>query len=86
MKIENKSTRNKRIAKNTLYLYLRMAFVTIVSFFTARITLQILGVEDFGIQNVVTSIVSFIGIFTGALTSATQRFFAFDLGRMILFI
>lgn len=81
MKIENKSTRNKRIAKNTLYLYLRMAFVTIVSFFTARITLQILGVEDFGIQNVVTSIVSFIGIFTGALTSATQRFFAFDLGK-----
>lgn len=77
----NKANRNKRIAKNTLFLYFRMILVTIVSFFTARITLQVLGVEDFGIQNVVTSVVSFIGIITGALTSATQRFLAFDLGK-----
>ncbi len=58
-----------------------MILVTIVSFFTARITLQVLGVEDFGIQNVVMSVVSFIGIITGPLTAATQRFLAYDLGK-----
>ncbi len=58
-----------------------MILVTIVSFFTARITLQVLGVVDFGIQNVVVSIVSFIGIITGPLTSATQRFLSYDLGK-----
>lgn len=58
-----------------------MILVMVVSFFTARVTLQVLGVEDFGIQNVVAGIVSFLGIMTSTMTSATQRFFAYDLGR-----
>lgn len=70
-----------RIIRNTLFLYLRMVLVMFVSFFTARITLQVLGVEDFGIQNVVAGVVSFLGVMTGTMTSATQRFFAYDLGR-----
>lgn len=80
MKQLDKQNRN-RIIKNTLFLYLRMILVMVVSFFTARVTLQVLGVEDFGIQNVVAGIVSFLGIMTSTMTSATQRFFAYDLGR-----
>lgn len=77
---KSKQDRTK-IIKNTLFLYFRMGLVMIVSFFTTRVTLQILGVEDFGIQNVVAGIVSFLGILTSTMTSATQRFFSYDLGR-----
>lgn len=70
-----------KIIRNTFFLYSRMALVMVVSFFTARVTLQILGVEDFGIQNVVAGVVSFLGILTSTMTSATQRFLSYDLGR-----
>lgn len=72
---------SKRVMKNTLILYFRMLLVTILSFFTARITLQALGVQDFGIQNVVSGLVSFMGFITGTMSSASQRFLAFDLGK-----
>lgn len=71
---------NKRIAQNTMLLYLRMIIVTIVSLFTARYTLSFLGVEDYGINNVVAGIVQFTGVITGTMVQATQRFLAFDLG------
>lgn len=74
------SSNNKRIAKNTILLYFRMVIVTIVSLFTARYTLFLLGVEDYGINNVVAGIVQFTGIITGTMVQATQRFLAFDLG------
>lgn len=70
-----------RIAKNTLLLYFRMIVVMVVTFFTARITLQILGVEDYGIQNVVGSLVVFMQVIGGSMTSATQRFLAYALGE-----
>lgn len=72
---------SKRILKNTVVLYIRMIVVTIVSFFTVRITLQVLGVEDYGIYNVVGGIVAFLGILSATMSSATQRYLAFDLGR-----
>lgn len=72
---------NKRVIKNTGFLYLRMVLVMFVTFFTARITLHVLGVEDFGIQNVVAGAVAFLGVLTGTMTSATQRFLAYDLGK-----
>ena len=75
------SNNNKRIAKNTILLYVRMIVSTIVSLFTARLTLQLLGVEDYGINNVVGGIVGFVGIITGTMTSASQRFLAFHLGN-----
>lgn len=74
------SQNTKRIAKNTLLLYLRMIIITIVSFYTTRLTLQILGVEDFGIRNVICGITSFIGVVTTAMVNASQRFLAYDLG------
>lgn len=72
---------NKRIAKNTLLLYFRMVIVTVVALFTTRIILNLLGVKDFGIYNVVAGVVGFIGVLNGAMISASQRFLAFEIGR-----
>lgn len=71
---------SKRIAKNTLLLYLRMVVVTIVSLYTARLTLILLGIENLGIFNVVAGLVTFTEIITATMTSATQRFLSYDLG------
>lgn len=56
------SNNNKRIAKNTLLLYFRMLFMMVVSLYTSRVILNALGVEDFGIYNVVGGIVAVIGL------------------------
>lgn len=79
--MENIQQNNKRIAKNTLALYFRMLVTTIVSIFTARYTLILLGVEDYGINNVVGGLIGFMSIITGTMISATQRFLTFDLGK-----
>ena len=76
-----KSTNNKQIAKNTLYMYLRMLITTIISLYTSRIVLNVLGVVDFGIYSVVGGIVTLFIFLNGALSSATQRFIAFELGK-----
>lgn len=72
---------NKRIAQNTLMLYLRMGVSMIVGLFTTRIILQALGVDDYGIYGVVGGIVVFMGFINGAMSSATGRFIAYELGR-----
>jgi len=75
------STTNKRIAKNTLLLYFRQILIMLVSLYTVRIVLSILGVEDYGIYNVVAGIVSMFGFLSGSMAIASQRFFSFELGR-----
>lgn len=75
------SNNNKKIARNTIFLYCRMLFLTAISLYTVRITLKILGVVDYGIYNVVGSLVGSLSFLTGTLTSATQRFLSFHLGR-----
>ena len=75
------SVNNKRIAKNTLLLYVRMLFLMVVSLFTSRVILNTLGVEDFGIYNVVGGIVAMFTIISGSLTSAISRFLTFELGK-----
>lgn len=72
---------NKRIAKNTLMLYLRMLFTMAVSFYTSRVVLQVLGVSDFGIYNVVGGLVTMFTFVSGAMTTATQRFLSIEIGR-----
>lgn len=72
---------NKRIAKNTLLLYLRMLFLMAVSLYTSRVVLNTLGVEDFGIYNVVGGIVAMFSFINGAMSTGTQRFLTFELGR-----
>lgn len=72
---------SKRIAKNTLYLYIRMAILMAVSLFTSRIVLDKLGVEDFGIYNVVGGVAVMFTFFSSSLTNASQRFLMIELGR-----
>ena len=75
------SDNNKRIAKNTLFLYFRMLFMMAVSLYTSRIILKALGVEDFGIYNVVGGFVTMFTYITGSMSTATQRFITFALGK-----
>lgn len=72
---------NKRIAKNTLLLYFRMLFLMVISLFTSRITLQTLGVDNFGIYNVVGGIVAMFSIMSGSLSNAISRYITFELGK-----
>lgn len=73
---------NKRkIAKNTAFLYMRMFFTMFISFYTSRVILEVLGVEDFGIYNVVGGITTAIVFFTGSLTNVTQRYYNLGLGQ-----
>ena len=66
--MSDNSTNNKRIAKNTLLLYFRMFFIMIVSFYTSRIVLQTLGVDDFGIYNVVGGIIIMLGFINTSMS------------------
>ena len=75
------SDNNKRIAKNTLFLYFRMILTMSVSLYTIKIVLNTLGISDYGIYNVVGGIVTMFSFLSGTMASASQRFFAFELGR-----
>lgn len=72
---------NKRIAKNTALLYVRMAFSMIVSLYTSRVVLATLGVEDFGIYGVVGGIVTLFDFLNASMSGCTSRFLTFELGR-----
>lgn len=72
---------NKRIAKNTLVLYLRMVFTMGVSLYTSRIVLDSLGIEDYGIYSLVSGIITMFSFLYGAMSSSTQRFLSFGLGK-----
>lgn len=75
------SVNNKRIAKNTLLLYVRMLFTMAVSLFTSRVILNTLGVEDYGIYNVVGGIVTMFSVLSGSLSASISRFITFELGK-----
>ncbi len=72
---------NKRIAKNTVMLYLRMFLIMGVSLYTSRVVLQVLGVTDYGIYNVVGGVVSLFSFIHSAMSGATQRYITFTLGK-----
>ncbi|MCI1683194.1 MAG: MATE family efflux transporter [Bacteroides sp.] len=72
---------DKRIAKNTLLLYFRMLLIMAVNLYTVRVVLKTLGAVDYGLYNVVGGIVMMFGFLSGTMASASQRFFAFELGR-----
>ena len=71
----------KRLAKNTMFMYLRMIVLVIISLYTSRIILEQLGVTDFGIYNVVGSIVVMFSSLKSMLASSTQRFLNYEMGR-----
>ena len=74
------SNKTRTIAKNTGFLYVRMILVALVGLYTSRVVLQVLGVEDFGTYNLVASLVVMFLFLKMALTNATYRFLAYDLG------
>lgn len=79
--MSNTTENNKRIAKNTLLLYFRMLFLIAVSLYTSRVVLNALGVEDFGIYNVVGGIVAMFTVLSGSLSAAISRFITYELGK-----
>lgn len=72
---------NKRIAKNTALLYLRMIVMMAISLYTSRVILKALGVVDMGIYNVVGSIVTFLAFINNSMSIAVQRFLTFEMGQ-----
>lgn len=72
---------NKRIAKNTLYLYVRMFLTMLVSLYTSRVVLAVLGASDYGLYNVVGGIITLFSMFSGTLAGGTQRFLTFAMGE-----
>ncbi len=77
----NISENNKRIAKNTLLLYMRTLFIMLVALYTSRVVLNALGVQDYGIYNVVGGIVAMFGFINNSMATATQRYLVFALGK-----
>lgn len=75
------NTNNKKIVKNALFLYFRMLLILGVTLYTSRVVLNALGVEDYGLYNVVGGVVTLFSFLSGAMSSATQRFFSFEIGR-----
>lgn len=72
---------NSQIARNTLYLYLRMLVLIVITLYTSRVVLDLLGVDDFGIYGLVGSIVVLFSFLSGTVTGATQRFLCMALGK-----
>jgi len=70
----------KRIAQNTLALYVRMIFVMAVTLFTSRIILEKLGITEYGVYNSVAGVVAMLGFLNGTLSTGTSRFLTFELG------
>lgn len=71
---------HKRIAKNTVYLYFRMMITMVIGLFTSRVVLNTLGVEDYGIYNVVGGVVSMFSLISASISGSIGRFITFELG------
>lgn len=71
----------KKIAANTVYLYIRLIFVLVISLFTVRIVLKALGDVDYGIYNVVCGFVSMFGFLNTSMTNGVQRFYNYSIGK-----
>lgn len=72
---------NQRIIKNTAYLYFRMLLIMAVNLYASRVTLKVLGVDDFGIYQTVGGVVTFLAFLSNALGSGTSRFITFEMGK-----
>lgn len=77
----SESSNNKRIAKNTIVLFIRMLFLMAINLYASRVVLAALGVEDYGIYNVVGGVVAMFTMISGSLSSAISRFITFELGK-----
>ena len=75
------ASNSKTIARNTIFLYVRMLFVLLVTLYTSRVILQVLGIDDYGLYQTVGGIVGFLAFINSALSTATSRFITFALGK-----
>ena len=79
----NENSANKRLIKNTLLLYFRMFLSMAMSLYLSRITLSYLGINNYGIYNVVGGVVMLITVVSSAFTSSSQRFLSISLGCLL---
>lgn len=75
------SNSNRRIAKNALFLYLRMGLSLVVSLYTSRVLLQALGIMDYGLWNVVAGVIVMFGFLNASMSGCTNRFISYELGH-----
>lgn len=71
---------NRLVAKNAILLYMRMMVLMLIGLYTSRVILQSLGVESYGINNVIARFLSMFGIITSSMSSAISRFITVELG------
>lgn len=81
MSNSNSTKKTKTILKNTIALYVRMAFTMIISLYTSRVVLQELGIDNYGLYNVVGGMVAVFGFMKTSMASSTQRFLSFEMGK-----
>ena len=79
--MSDNTSNSKRIAKNTVMLYIRMLLSMVVSLYTSRVVLQTLGVEDYGIYGVVGGVVGMFSFLNAAMSGATSRFLTYEMGK-----
>lgn len=77
---DTKNMSGKRVAKNTLVLYVRTFITLLISLYTSRITLQVLGIDDYGIQAAVAGAIALFNSITNSISSSISRFITFELG------
>lgn len=78
--MNNQGSENKKIVKNTFYLYIRLLFSLFIGLYTSRVVLEVLGVEDYGLYTLVGGFVSMLTILTGTLNNTAVRFITFEIG------
>lgn len=79
--MSDNTSNNKRIAKNTLFLYMRMIIVMAITLYTTRALLAALGIEDYGVYNVVCGFVSMFAFLNTSMANGTQRFYNYEIGK-----
>ena len=75
------TSNSKRIAKNTMYLYIRMVLTMLVSLITVRVVLNVLGVEEYGVYTSIAGVIASLSFISSVLASASQRFFSYEIGK-----
>lgn len=79
--MNNQLSDNKKIAVNSIFVFIKLVFSSVVSIFTSRWVLARLGIEDYGIYNVVGSIVIFLNVINTSMITTTYRYIAFEIGK-----
>ena len=79
--IESSSVKAKRAAKNTAIMYIRMLFMMIIGLYTSRVILESLGINDYGLYNVIGGVVGFLGFINSSLAVATIRYITYEQGQ-----